>query len=81
LSADYLLIVANSARMLTQAAQLTGFKALVIDCFADLDTQFYADDYQQVLDLSIVQEKQKSKKTIKTNANEQQKKKPMKRKN
>ncbi len=39
--------------MLTQAAKLTGFKPLVIDLFADLDTRICAVDYQQVSDLSI----------------------------
>jgi methenyltetrahydromethanopterin cyclohydrolase len=53
LIADYLLIIANSGRMLAQAAQLTGFKPLVIDLFADLDTRLYAVEYQQVSALSI----------------------------
>ena len=50
---EYLLIIANSGRMLAQAAVEAGFKPLVIDLYADLDTQKYATDYQQVSDLSL----------------------------
>jgi len=53
LNSDYLLIVASSARMLAQAAKNVGLKPLVIDLFADLDTQTYALDFQQIADLSI----------------------------
>jgi predicted ATP-grasp superfamily ATP-dependent carboligase len=48
----YLLVVAGSARMLAQAAKKSGFKVLVIDLYADLDTQGYADDYRQVESLA-----------------------------
>jgi methenyltetrahydromethanopterin cyclohydrolase len=54
LKSDYLLIIASSGRMLAQAAKKTGLKPLVIDLFADLDTQTYALDFQQILDLTIV---------------------------
>jgi methenyltetrahydromethanopterin cyclohydrolase len=53
LKSDYLLIIASSGRMLAQAAKNTGLKPLVIDVFADLDTQSYALDFQQIADLSI----------------------------
>jgi methenyltetrahydromethanopterin cyclohydrolase len=47
-----ILIVANSGRMLAQAAKNAGLKPLVIDLFADLDTQGYAGDYRQVKSLA-----------------------------
>ncbi len=46
------LIVANSGRMLAQAAKNAGLKPLVIDLFADLDTQGYATDFRQVKSLA-----------------------------
>lgn len=46
------LIVANSGRMLAQAAQQAGLKALVIDLFADLDMQGYAEDFCRVKSLA-----------------------------
>jgi len=49
---ETLLIVAGSARMLAQAAKSTGLKLLVIDLFADLDTQCYAEDFQQIASLA-----------------------------
>jgi predicted ATP-grasp superfamily ATP-dependent carboligase len=51
--ADYILIVANSGRMLAQAAKSAGLKPLVIDKFADLDTQYYAEDFYRIPTLSI----------------------------
>lgn len=48
----YLLVVAGSGRMLAQAAKKAGFKTLVIDLFADLDTQMYAQDFCRVPSLS-----------------------------
>lgn len=45
---DYMLIVANSARMLAQAARLAGFKPLVIDLYGDQDTVRYAEAFQKV---------------------------------
>lgn len=50
---DTLLIIANSGRMLAQAACDAGFKAVVIDCFADVDTQALAIDSYQVESLAI----------------------------
>lgn len=47
-----ILIVANSGRMLAQAAKSAGFKPLVIDLSADLDTQGYAEDFRQVKSLA-----------------------------
>lgn len=38
--------------MLAQAAKHTGLKPLVIDLFADLDTQGYAEDFRQVKSLA-----------------------------
>jgi predicted ATP-grasp superfamily ATP-dependent carboligase len=38
--------------MLAQAAKNTGLKLLVIDLFADLDTQCYAEDFQQIASLA-----------------------------
>jgi methenyltetrahydromethanopterin cyclohydrolase len=46
------LIVASSGRMLAQAAKNIGFTPLVIDLFADLDTQAYAQDFRQVKSLA-----------------------------
>ena len=50
---EYILIIANSGRMLAQAAFDAGFKPLVIDLFADLDTQSHADDFVQVASLAL----------------------------
>ena len=47
------LIVANSGRMLAEAAKKANFIPLVIDVFADLDTQEYATAYRQVKSLSL----------------------------
>jgi methenyltetrahydromethanopterin cyclohydrolase len=47
-----LLIIASSGRMLAQAAKNAGLQSLVIDLFADLDTQAYATDFRQVKSLS-----------------------------
>ena len=52
---EYLIVIAASARMLAQAARKSGLKALVIDLFADLDTQSYAEAYRQVASLAIEQ--------------------------
>lgn len=49
---ETVLIVAGSGRMLAQAAKNAGLKPLVIDLFADLDTQDYAEDYRQVQSLA-----------------------------
>lgn len=49
---EYVLIIASSARMLAQAAKKSGVKSLVIDVFADGDTQQYAQSYRQVASLS-----------------------------
>ncbi|TAN66090.1 MAG: ATP-grasp domain-containing protein [Methylobacter sp.] len=49
---ETLLIVASSGRMLAQAVKNAGLKPLVIDLFADLDTQDYAEDFRQVASLS-----------------------------
>lgn len=46
------MIVAGSARMLAQAAKNAGLRALVIDLFADSDTQGYAEDFRQVNSLA-----------------------------
>jgi len=48
----YILVIANSARMLAQTARASGFKPLVIDLFADLDTQSYAEDFKQITTLT-----------------------------
>ncbi len=48
----YILIVANSGRMLAQSARAEGFRPLVIDLFADLDTQHYAEDFKQIASLA-----------------------------
>lgn len=50
-----ILIVANSGRMLAQAALNIGFKPIVIDIFADEDTRKLADDYCQIPTLSLDQ--------------------------
>jgi len=46
------LIIAGSGRMLAQAAKNAGLTPLVIDQFADLDTQDYAKDFLQVRSLA-----------------------------
>jgi len=48
---ETILIVAGSGRMLAQAAKHAGLKPLVIDLFADLDMQGYAEDFRQVKSL------------------------------
>ncbi len=45
---ETVLIVAGSARMLAQAAKYAGFKVLVVDLFADRDTQGYAEDFRRI---------------------------------
>jgi len=49
---EYILIVAGSGRMLAQAAKYAGLKPLVIDLFADLDTQCYAEAFRQIPSLA-----------------------------
>ena len=49
---EYLLIVASSGRMLAQAAKNAGLKPLVIDLFADLDTQCHAEAFKQIPSLA-----------------------------
>ncbi|MGZ5576204.1 MAG: ATP-grasp domain-containing protein [Methylobacter sp.] len=49
---ETILIVASSGRMLAQAANNTGLKALVIDLFADLDAQGYAEDFRRIASLA-----------------------------
>jgi methenyltetrahydromethanopterin cyclohydrolase len=50
---NYILVVANSARMLAQSAQAEGYAPLVIDCFGDCDTRGYCEDIQQIASLNI----------------------------
>ncbi len=50
--ADYILVVAASARMLVQAANKAGFKPLAIDLWGDQDTRSYAVKTQQVPSLA-----------------------------
>ncbi|MGZ8946947.1 MAG: ATP-grasp domain-containing protein [Methylococcaceae bacterium] len=49
---EYILIVASSGRMLAQAAKNAGMKPLVIDLFADLDTQHCAEAFKRVPSLA-----------------------------
>ena len=49
-----ILIIANSARMLTQLATNIGLIPLVIDCYADFDTQEQALDCVKVDSLALV---------------------------
>ena len=49
---EYVLVVASSGRLLAQTARVAGFKPLVIDLFADQDTQYYADDFKQIISLA-----------------------------
>jgi len=49
---ETLLIVAGSGRMLAQAARTAGLKPLVIDLYADLDMQGYAEDFRQTPSLA-----------------------------
>jgi uncharacterized protein len=48
----YLLVVAKSARMLTQAAHQAGLKPLVIDLWGDQDTRYLAVDIQLIPSLA-----------------------------
>lgn len=50
---DKLLIIANSVRMLAQAARNSGITPVVIDCYGDQDTRYLSEQYQQVKSLSI----------------------------
>ncbi|MGZ8192020.1 MAG: ATP-grasp domain-containing protein [Methylobacter sp.] len=52
LSSGIVLIIAGSGRMLAQAAKNAGLKPLVIDLFADLDTQSYAEAFYQIPSLA-----------------------------
>ena len=49
-----ILIIANSARMLTQLATNIGLNPLVIDCYSDFDTQEQALDCVKVDSLALV---------------------------
>ena len=49
----YLLIIANSGRLLTQSVNSAGYLPLVIDCFGDSDTEQLAHDNWVVEQLSI----------------------------
>ncbi|MFZ2407598.1 MAG: ATP-grasp domain-containing protein [Methylobacter sp.] len=49
---ETVLIVAGSGRMLAQAARNAGLKPLVVDLFADLDTQGYAEDFRRIKSLT-----------------------------
>ena len=51
---EYILIIANSGRMLAQAAKNAGLKPLVIDLFADLDTQCHAEAFKQIPSLAEI---------------------------
>ncbi|MFZ2725536.1 MAG: ATP-grasp domain-containing protein [Methylococcaceae bacterium] len=52
-NSNYLLIIATSARYLAFSATINGFKPLVIDIFADVDTQNYSFEYQQIKSLAL----------------------------
>jgi len=49
---EYILIVASSGRMLAQAVKNAGLKPLVIDLFADLDTQHCSEAFKRVPSLA-----------------------------
>ena len=49
---EYILIIAASGRMLAQAAGAAGLKPLVIDLYADLDMQSYAQDFKKIPSLA-----------------------------
>lgn len=53
LSATVLLIIASSGRMLAEAAKNAGFKPLVVDLYADTDTEYYAEAVLQVSSLAV----------------------------
>lgn len=55
---QYVLVIANSGRMLANAVKQAGYRPLVIDLFADQDTEEIADTLWQVdnLSLSVVQD-------------------------
>ncbi len=50
---DYVLIIASSGRMLAQAAKQAGYASLVIDLYADQDTEALAEKVCRVDDLSL----------------------------
>lgn len=45
---EYILVIANSARMLAQAARNAGMLPLAIDLFGDYDTRIFAESYHKV---------------------------------
>lgn len=49
---DYVLIIANSGRMLAEAAVKAGLKPLVVDLYADLDTRGHAVAVRQIPSLA-----------------------------
>jgi len=53
-----ILIVATSGRLLAQLVKKSGFTALVIDCFADLDTQSSAKQVVAVKSLGLLEVKE-----------------------
>lgn len=50
---ENLLIVATSGRMLAQSCKAVSCSCLVIDCFSDLDTEFFSLDHIKVESLAI----------------------------
>ncbi|WP_157200459.1 ATP-grasp domain-containing protein [Methylomonas lenta] len=53
LPSTQLLVIANSARMLTQMAVDTGFLPIAVDCYADEDTRILALDVVKVASLAV----------------------------
>ncbi|MEC4748973.1 ATP-grasp domain-containing protein [Methylomicrobium sp. Wu6] len=50
---EMLLIIAGSGRMLAEAARQAGFRVLVLDLYADLDTRLHAVEFFRVPSLAI----------------------------
>ena len=55
---NIILIIASSGRMLAQQAKKSGYSVLVIDCFADRDTQTYAEQVVKVESLLLLKVKE-----------------------
>jgi predicted ATP-grasp superfamily ATP-dependent carboligase len=53
LPSTQLLVIANSARMLTQMAVNAGFLPIAVDCYADEDTRFLSLDVVKVASLAV----------------------------
>ena len=47
------MMIANSARMLAQAADTEGYQVLAIDCYGDCDTRFFAEEVSTIPNMAL----------------------------